>query len=158
MRTIVYELAGSDVPEALKGAKINIAVGENYRECESLTEKGEADVTAKFNDGRVIALQGALRTKSKKGSLADLQAFADTYKYTQRIEGDGTSAKPKTAKGVATQKAAASGNRLFEKCAADASFLERMIKQQIVDRAEFDAWVSASAAAKADPKAKAPTA
>lgn len=158
MRTIVYELQGKDVPEALRGAKINIAVGENYRECETLTEKGESDVCAKFNDGRVIALQGALRTKSKKSNLAELQSFADGYKYTERVEGEGGPSAPKTARGVATQKAAASGNRLFEKCATDETFLQRMVKQQIVDLDEFNAWKQARDLAAKDPKAKMPEA
>lgn len=56
---------------------------------------------------------------------------------------------PKTAKPatIAKNSAASSGNRLFIKCAADSAFLDRMVKQGIVERSEFDSWQAAQAPA-----------
>jgi hypothetical protein len=170
MRTINYELQGNDVPESLRGKTIRLQVPETYREAESLTKAGESDVVAKFADGDVIRRQGRLRGKSKKAlkdangdaekAIGALQAWNDGADsvYTVRAEGDGTPSAPKTAKGRQTKAAASSGNRLFERCLADETFLSRMVKQNVVDQAEYDEWKAARAEAVAAEKTPAATA
>lgn len=161
MRTINYELQGKEVPAALVGKVVKLRVPETYKEAEGMTKGGEADVVAKFADGVVIAIQGALRTKSKKQDLATLQKFADEYVYTVRAEGTGVGGKPKTAKGRAESIARTSGNKLFDRLAGEVASgnsanLDRLVKQGFVDRAEFDAYTEARKEAEAEAKTPKP--
>lgn len=167
MRSVNYELQGKEVPAALVGVVVPIAIGETYKECESLTEKGESDVCAKFNDGRVIAIQGGLRTKAAKAlkdaggdkakASAALAEWAKTYKYTVRAEGTGV-AKPKTAAGRARSTAQQAGNKLFDRLAGEVAQgnsqnLDRLVKQGFVDRDEFNAYVTAKQEAEKEAQA-----
>lgn len=143
---------------ALQGRTINVRVPETLADCIVLTEKGEADVVARASESLVRAQNNIARTAAagilKKETDPDkahaaLQAKITEYKYTERGEGTGAPKGPKTAKGRQTTAAASSGNRLFEKCSADETFLARMVKQGIVDQAEFDTWKAAKAEAEA---------
>lgn len=155
MRTLGYKLTGKDVPPALVGTIINIRVPETYKEAESLTKNGENDVTAKFADGYVIALQGLLRTRSGKklegGALvntaATLQKLADEYVYSVQADGSPREAKPETKQNRA---AASVGNKIFEKALVDEKFRAQMAKNDMLDG--FDEWQAARQAA-ADAKA-----
>lgn len=136
----------------LKGKTITVRVPENTEDCRTLTEAGDSDVLARFCESIVRAQNNYVRSKAAKilkdaktpeEALAALQKAADEYKYSQRKEGSGLPRGPKTAKGRQQAVAASSGNRLFEKCAADEAFLARMVKQNVVDQAEYDAWLAA---------------
>ncbi len=145
MKTRTYQLKGKDVPSALQGASITFRVPETQAELVSLC-KTEADALELAGSAYDVWLQGRLRAKAgvKDATAAGLNEFAASAQYARRGEGTGSGgSKPKTAKGIATSKAAGAGNRLFEKCASDADFLGRMIRQGIVDQAEFDAWTAA---------------
>lgn len=156
MRTLGYKLTGKDVPTPLVGTIVNIKVPETYKEAESLTKNGEADVVAKFADGYVIALQGKLRTRSGKkaegGALVEtaesLQTIADGYVYSVQAEGSPREAKPETKQNRA---AASVGNKIFEKALVDEKFRAQMAKNDMLDG--FDEWKAARDAAQA---AKAP--
>lgn len=161
MRTISYELKGKEVPASLVGKTINIRVAEGDADIGEGKVFASADaMREKANDGVVIAVQGLLRNRaanalkgengatiSPEDALTALQKFADGYTYDVRKEGAAGPSKPKTPAGIAKSKASSAGNRLFEKCATDEAFLARMVKQGIVDQAEFDEWKSANAAA-----------
>jgi hypothetical protein len=158
MRHVEYELQGKDVPTELRGKVLKLRVPETLAEGEAMCRDGQEGVLAKFADGRIITVQGILRNRSAKAlkdangdvdkALATLQGIEDAHQYAIQREGSGPS-KPKTAQGRQTKAAASSGNRLFEKCLADETFLARMVKQQIVDQAEFDDWKAARAEAEA---------
>jgi hypothetical protein len=149
MRTVGYALKGKDVPQHLVGTVINLQLGENYREAEQLTEKGETDVVEKFNDGRVIAIQGLLRTKASGKKVdgkvvfptaAELQKIADDYRYTVREEGEGPKAsKPQT---IAKNSAADAGTKLFERCLANPKFLKQMLDAGVVEQEKYDTWLA----------------
>jgi hypothetical protein len=150
MKTRTYTLKGKDVPQALQGAAINFRVPETQAELLSLC-KSEADALELGASAYDVWLQGRLRAKAgqKDATAESLNEFAASAQYQRRTEGQGTGgSKPKTPKGIQTSKAAGAGNRLFEKCLADSEFLARMIRQQIVDQAEFDAWKAAREASK----------
>lgn len=151
---------------ALQGKTITVREPENMADCLSLVEKGESDVIARFAESIVryqnnlarTATPGILKKETDPAkALVALQAKIDGAKYTERAEGSGAGAAkgPKTPKGRQDKAAASSGNRLFEKCLADETFLARMEKQGIVDRGEFDAWVAARTEANA-PKVEEP--
>lgn len=145
MLTLKYKLTGKDVPTHLAGTVIDISVPENYKDAESLTKNGEPDVAAKFGDGYVIALQGALRTRSGKkaedgtfvNDAAALQAFATGYKYSVQAEGTPRAVKPET-KVQRTEREA--GNKLFERAAEDEKFRNICIKNGVIDAEVFAAW------------------
>lgn len=141
---------------ALQGRKITVRVPETLDDCRALTVNGDSDVVARFEESIVRAQNNLARTAAagilKKETDADkahaaLQAKINDYRYAERGEGTSAPKGPKTAKGKQDKAAATSGNRLFEKCLADETFLGRMIKQGIVDQGEFDAWKAAKAEA-----------
>lgn len=146
---------------ALQGEKITVREPENMADCLALVQNGEADVVARFRESIVRAQNNLARTAAgsilkkegdKAKALKSLQEKIDGYKYAERAEGTGEAKPkgPKTAKGKQNTVAASSGNKLFTKCAEDATFLARMMKQGIVDQAEFDAWMTARTAAEAE--------
>lgn len=167
MRTVSWTIQGGRVHSSLKGQVITgIKVPETYAEAETLVKNGQSDVVAKFADGRIIGLQGKLRTMAEKvkedGSpkytLADLQKAHDEYLYSVQAEGTPKSIKPETKQ---NRQAASVGNRLFDRMASDDKFRAQMFKNGVADEAEFNEWLSArdEAAAKAAAEAsEAPTA
>jgi hypothetical protein len=78
---------------------------------------------------------------SKEGAnVAEAIKAANAVKLgAPRAASTPKSAKPST---IRKNTAAASGNRLFEKCATDADFLRRMVAQQIVDETEYNTWLA----------------
>lgn len=152
MLTTTWALKGKDVPAALVGQTLTLKVPETYAEAESLTRNGQPDVVAKFADGRIIGLQGKIRTasgkKDKDGNyvhdLASLQKLADEYLYSVQTEGVPKSIKPETKQNRA---AASVGNRLFDRMASDDKFRAQMFKNGVADEGEFNAWLEARDAA-----------
>lgn len=149
MRTAEYVLTGKEVPQSLAGTVIRIRVPETLEDAKALTKNGESDVVAKFGDGYAIALQGQLRTRSgktKDGALVEtpesLQKLADEYVYAVLAKGAPKSVKPETK---AKRAAVSSGNKLFEKARADEKFRAQMIKNGIIDEAEFGDWLAENA-------------
>ena len=149
MRTQPYALKGKDVPEQFAGQTINIRLPESSDECQSLFADAEARDESAHND-YVVWLQGRLRAMSGaknedgtlKYSLSELQAFADKATKARRVPGTGSTkeVKPETKQARAAKGA---GNKLFEKCRADAAFLARMVKLGAVEQADYDEWLAA---------------
>lgn len=158
MRTLNYALDGKGVPDTLKGKVVRIRLAETPDERLSLAAGDEANVTAKFNDGYVIALQARLRPLAAKdgASLDSLQKFADEYTYQVKVTGEGKTreVKPETK---ANRTAAEQGNANFERALTDTQFRDRGIKFGFIDEAKFNAWMEARQASQAA-TATAPTA
>lgn len=153
MKTRTYELQGKEVPAALRGATLTFPVAETQQELNALCQS-EADALELGQSAYDVWLQGRLRAQAARKvadgqppvSVESLNTFIRGAKYARRTEGaGGGGSKPKTAAGIAKQKAASSGNRLFERCAADETFRDRMVKQGIVDLPEFTEWQTARA-------------
>lgn len=152
MKTRNYELQGKDVPANLRGAVLTFPVAETSADIAKLCQS-EPDAIELAQSAYDVWLQGRVRAlaarKPGEGqaapSVESLNAFISGARYARRTEGTGGGSKPKTPAGIAKQKAASSGNRLFERCAADETFRDRMVKQGIVDLAEFQEWTAARA-------------
>jgi len=150
MRTLNYALDGKGVPAHLKGKVVRIRLAETPEERLELAGGDEANVTAKFNDGYVIAGQARLRPLAGKegATLEGLQAFADKFVYVVKVTGDGKAreVKPETKQ---NRVAAEQANANFERALTDQQFRDRGIKFGFIDEAKYTAWVEARNAAQA---------
>lgn len=150
MRTLNYALAGKGVPSHLNGKVVRIRLAETPDERLALAGGDEANVTAKFNDGYVIAAQARLRPLAGKenATLESLQKFADEFVYVVKVTGEG---KPREVKPETKQNrvAAEQANANFERALTDQQFRDRGIKFGFIDEAKFNAWVEARTAAQA---------
>lgn len=163
MRTMNYALEGKGVPSTLRGKVVRIRLAETPEDRLILAGGDEANVTAKFNDGYVIADQARLRQLAAKegATLESLQAFSDSYTYVVKATGTGTprEVKPETKQ---NRIAASSANKNFEKALTDKQFYDRGVKFGFIDEAEFAEWKTAreaaQMAAKIDEKQAAETA
>lgn len=148
MRTLNYALAGKGVPSHLNGKVVRIRLAETPDERLALAGGDEANVTAKFNDGYVIAAQARLRPLAGKenATLESLQKFADEYTYVVKVTGEGKAreVKPETKQ---NRIAASSANKNFEKALTDKQFYDRGVKFGFIDEAEFAEWKTAREAA-----------
>lgn len=147
MRTVAYALKGKEIPPHLVGTVINIRVAESDADIGEGKVFASADaMREKANDGVVIAVQGLLRNKAANtktpATAESLQKFADGYTYDVRAEGVARTVKPETK---ATRAAASTGNRIFERAASDEKFRTQMVKNGLIDLAEFEAWQAAKA-------------
>lgn len=159
MRTHTYVVQkGDNVKANFVGTKIEVQNSQTLAEALSAGHfESEAAVIAAANAIRNIAVNRVVRKELAKdnGSVAEAIKLGNAVK----VGAPRPAATPKTAKPSTIRKntAAASGNRLFEKCASDADFLRRMIAQGIVDQGEYDTWL-ANKDKKDEKKAPAPAA
>lgn len=134
---------GDNVKAQFVGTKVEIANSQTTAEALSAGHfENEAALVAAANAIRNIAVNRVVRKELAKdnGSVAEAIKQGNAVK----VGAPRPASTPKTAKPSTIRKntAAASGNRLFEKCATDADFLRRMVAQQIVDQSEFDTWLA----------------
>jgi hypothetical protein len=144
-RTHIYTVQkGDSVRPEFVGTKVELVQHDTMADAIAAGHfESERAVMDAANAQRNIAANRVVRKAlSKEGAkVVDTVAAANKVKVGAAVvRGTPATAKPATIKKNA---AASSGNRLFEKCLADGAFLDRMIKQQIVDRAEYDAWLAA---------------
>lgn len=159
MRTHTYVVQkGDNVLPRFVGTKIDLQNSTSV--AEGLAEghfESEAAIMAAANAIRNIAANRVVRKElaNEAGSVAKAVQLGNAVK----IGAPRPASTPKTAKPSTIRKntAAASGNRLFEKCRSDADFLSRMIAQGIVDQAEYDTWL-ANVGKKDEKKTAAPAA
>lgn len=108
--------------------------------------ENEEALVAAANEQRHIRANRAVRKVLAKedGTVAQAIEAGNAVK----VGAPRPASTPKTAKPETIRKntAAASGNRLFQRCAQDEDFLKRMVKQGIVDQGEFAAWQATQAA------------
>lgn len=144
MKTHTYTVQKGDaVKPQFVGTKVEIQNSTTVAEALQAGHfENEAALVAAANAIRNIAVNRVVRKELAKdnGSTAEAIRLGNLVK----VGAPRPAATPKTAKPSTIRKntAAASGNRLFEKCAADADFLRRMIAQQIVDETEFNTWLA----------------
>jgi hypothetical protein len=144
-RTHIYTVQKGDAvrPEFV-GAKVELVQHDTLADAIAAGHfDSERAIMDAANAQRNIAANRVVRkTLSKEGaSVTDAVTKANAVKLGAAIiRGTPATAKPATVKKNA---AASSGNRLFEKCLADESFLARMEKQGVVERSEYDAWLAA---------------
>lgn len=144
MKTHTYVVQkGDNVKTNFVGTKIELQNSTTLAEALSSGHfENEGAVVAAANAIRNIAANRVVRKELAKdaGSVAEAVKLANAVK----IGAPRAASTPKTAKPSTIRKntAAASGNRLFEKCATDADFLRRMIAQGIVDQGEYDVWLA----------------
>lgn len=134
---------GDNVKPNFVGTKIELQNSQTLAEALSAGHfESEAAVVAAANAIRNIAANRVVRKElaSDTGSVAKAISLGNAVK----VGAPRAASTPKTAKPSTIRKntAAASGNRLFEKCATDADFLRRMVSQGIVDQTEFDTWLA----------------
>lgn len=134
---------GDNVKPSFVGTKIELQNSTSLAEALSAGHfESEAAVVAAANAIRNIAANRVVRKElaTEAGSVAKAISLANAVK----VGAPRPAATPKTAKPSTIRKntAAASGNRLFEKCATDADFLRRMVGQGIVEQGEFDTWLA----------------
>lgn len=134
---------GDNVKPTFVGTKIEVQNSQTV--AEALTSghfESEAAIVAAANAIRNIAVNRVVRKELAKdnGSVAEAVKLGNAVK----VGAPRPASTPKTAKPSTIRKntAAASGNRLFEKCSTDADFLRRMVTQQIVDQGEYDTWLA----------------
>ena len=145
MKTRDYELQGKEVPQSLRGSKLQFPVAETLDEAVALAA-GTADATELLQSAYDVWLQGRVRAQSGKegATVESLNTFIRGAKYTKRQAGvGGGGSKPKTPRGIAQSKAASVGERFMQRCAEDETYRNRMIQQGILDEAEFTAWQTA---------------
>jgi len=156
MRTMNYALEGKGVPATLRGKVVRIRLAETPEDRLTLANGDEANVTAKFNDGYVIAGQARLRPLAGKegATLEGLQTFMDNFVYVVKVTGEGKAreVKPETKQ---NRIAAAAANKNFEKALVDEQFRTRGIKFGFIDEAEFNEWKTAREAVQAAAPAEA---
>lgn len=160
-KTHTYTVQKGDAVRAeFVGTKVGLVNEDTLAGALSLGHfENEAAVMAAANAQRNIAANRVVRKAlSKEGAKVDeaIKSANAVKLGSPRAASTPKSAKPST---IRKNTAAASGNRLFEKCATDADFLRRMVAQQIVDQAEYDTWLANRNLQdpKAAPKAEAPT-
>jgi hypothetical protein len=150
---------GDAVRPEFVGTKVGLVNEDTLAGALSLGHfENEAAVMAAANAQRNIAANRVVRKAlSVEGAKIDeaIKAANAIKVGSPRAASTPKSAKPST---IRKNTAAASGNRLFEKCATDGDFLRRMVSQQIVDQAEYDTWLANRNLKdpKAAPKAEAP--
>lgn len=143
-KTHTYTVQKGDAVRAeFVGTKVGLVNEDTLAGALSLGHyENEAAVMAAANAQRNIAANRVVRKAlSKEGAKVDeaIKAANAVKLGAPRAASTPKSAKPST---IRKNTAAASGNRLFEKCATDADFLRRMVSQQIVDQAEYDTWLA----------------
>lgn len=143
-KTHTYTVQKGDAVRAeFVGTKVGLVNEDTLAGALSLGHfENEAAVMAAANAQRNIAANRVVRKAlSVEGAKVDEAVkLANAVKLgSPRAASTPKSAKPST---IRKNTAAASGNRLFEKCATDADFLRRMVAQQIVDQAEYDTWLA----------------
>ena len=89
------------------------------------TELGRKPVTGKESEFVAPTLESA----SQVGNAVKLGAPREPAEQ-----------KPKTAKAKVQAASKSAGNKLFEACLADPTKLARLIKMDVVDESEFNAW------------------
>lgn len=150
MRTTNWALKGKGVPSHLEGKVVRIRIADTPDERLTLAGGDESNVTAKFNDGYVIAAQARGRRAAGKdgATLESVQAILDGYVYEVRPEGTGVArqAKPETQQ---ARIAADQANANFERALQDTQFRDRGIKFGFIDEAKFNAWIEQRQAAQA---------
>lgn len=142
-KTHTYTVQKGDAVRAeFVGTKVGLINEDTLAGAISLGHfENEAAVMAAANAQRNIAANRVVRKAlSVEGAKVDEAIrLANAVKLgSPRAASTPKSAKPST---IRKNTAAASGNRLFEKCATDAGFLQRMVSQQIVDQGEYDTWL-----------------
>jgi hypothetical protein len=143
-KTHTYTVQKGDAVRAeFVGTKVGLVNEDTLAGAISLGHfENEASVMAAANAQRNIAANRVVRKAlSKEGAnVAEAIKAANAVKLgAPRAASTPKSAKPST---IRKNTAAASGNRLFEKCATDADFLRRMVAQQIVDETEYNTWLA----------------
>jgi hypothetical protein len=136
-----YVIDGKDTG-ALKGTTVQFLQFGSHADL--LTHTGdEADALELAQSAFDVWMQGRVRALAKKGkSVADIQAWIDSAKYTRRIEGAG---KPKS-KGSGEVKAAKAAKAEFDalktmhltKALTDPKHLKKAIEFEIFKQDEFD--------------------
>lgn len=159
MKTHIYIVQkGDNVKPTFVGSKVEVQNSQTVAEALSAGHfESEAAIVAAANAIRNIAVNRVVRKELAKdtGSVAEAIKLGNAVKVgAPRAASTPKSAKPST---IRRNTAAASGNRLFEKCSTDADFLRRMVAQGIVDQAEYDTWL-ANKDKKDEKKAPAPAA
>lgn len=144
MKTHTYIVQkGDNVKSNFVGTKIELQNSTTLAEALSAGHfESEAAVVAAANAIRNIAANRVVRKELAKdnGSVAEAIKLGNAVKVgAPRAASTPKSAKPST---IRRNTAAASGNRLFEKCSTDADFLRRMVAQGIVDQTEYDTWLA----------------
>lgn len=144
MKTHTYTVQkGDNVKSQFVGTKVEI---QNSTTVDEALKAGhfesEAAIVAAANAIRNIAVNRVVRKELAKdnGSTAEAIRLGNLVKVgAPRAASTPKSAKPST---IRKNTAAASGNRLFEKCATDADFLRRMVAQGIIDETEYSTWLA----------------
>jgi hypothetical protein len=141
---------GDSVLPANVGTKVSLI---DYTTVAEAIENGhfasEAALVSAAYEQRHIRSNRAVRKilSTTEGTVAQAVAAGNAVKVGEpSARGTPATAKPATVK---KNVAASSGNRLFEKCRQDEAFRARMVKQGIVDEAEFGQWLAATTAAEA---------
>lgn len=148
MREHIYTVQkGDSVRPEFVGTKVTLTQNDTVAEALAAGHfESERAIMDAANAQRNIAANRVVRKAlSKKDATVDEAVkLANAVKVGAARVG----VTPATAKPATVQKnaAAKSGNRLFEKCAADEGFLARMIKQGVVEQSEFDDWNKARTA------------
>jgi hypothetical protein len=144
MKTHIYVVQkGDNVKPTFVGSKIEVQNSQTVAEALAAGHfESEAAIVAAANAIRNIAVNRVVRKELAKenGSVAEAVKLGNAVKVgTPRAASTPKTAKPST---IRRNTAAASGNRLFEKCSTDADFLRRMVSQGIVDQGEYDTWLA----------------
>lgn len=150
MREHTYEVAkGNQVKPEHVGKKVSWMKAENVQEALASGHfENEAALVAAAEQQRDIAVREDIRDilSTDDGTLEAAAEAAKTLTVGKPRAGGGVSkvVKPKTQ---AERAAKGSGNRLFEKARGDQKFLDRMVRDQIIDIEEFNAWLAYQTAA-----------
>jgi hypothetical protein len=145
MREHTYEVAkGNQVKPEHVGKKVSWMKAQTVAEALSAGHfENEEALVAAAEQQRDIAVREDIRDilSTDDGTLEAAAEAAKTLTVGKPRAGGGVSkvVKPKTQ---AERAAKGSGNRLFERAQADEKFLARMVKDQIIDMDEYNAWLS----------------
>lgn len=115
--------------------------------------ESEAALVAAGEQQRDIAVRDDIRTILGKedGTVEKAAKAAQELVIGAPRTSDGKVTKAKKPETIAKNAAASSGNKLFEKALVDEKFRASMIRNGVLDEAEFQTWQSAREAA-AQPK------
>lgn len=152
MKPHIYEVAkGNEVPTQFHGKEVQLSRATTIAECLSSGHyENEEAIVAAAESQWLIGARAAIRTElgrtPKDGEAAPTLESASAKGNAVKLGAprEAKEQKPRTPQAESRKAAADSGNKLFQKMAADENVRNRMFKL-LDNEAEFTAWQTAQA-------------
>lgn len=152
MKPHIYEVAkGNEVPTQFHGKEVQLQRATTIAECLSSGHyENEEAIVAAAESQWLIGARAAIRTElgrtPKDGEAAPTLESASAKGNAVKLGAprEAKEQKPRTPQAESRKAAADSGNKLFQKMAADETVRNRMFKL-LDNEAEFTAWQAAQA-------------